>query len=97
MKPLLLKSVEVLAVTSSSQRMTADLVQGGTYYLICTKACWVKVTTNAGTASAATGSFYVPADTFVPVTRESLTENKVAIIRASEDGTASLCIATPGA
>lgn len=97
MKPILLKSVEVLAVTSSSQRMTASLVHGGVYYLICTKACWIKVTTDAGTASAATGSCYVPADTFVPITRESLTENKLAIIRSAEDCTASLCIATPGA
>ena len=55
------------------------------------------MTTTSGTAPAATGSFYVPADTFVPVTRESLTENKLAIIRSAEDGTASLCIATAGA
>lgn len=96
MKPILVKNVEVLAVTSSSQRFAASLVQGGEYYLTCTKACWVKVTTDAGTASAATGSVYVPADTFVPITRESLTENKLAIIRASEDGTASLSIVTAG-
>lgn len=97
MKPTLLKNVEVLAVTSSSQRFAASLVQGGTYYLICTKACWIKVTTDAGTASAATGSSYVPADTFIPITRESLTENRLAIIRSAEDCTASLGIATAGA
>jgi hypothetical protein len=96
MKPTLIKNVEVLAVTGTSQRFTAALVQGGEYYLICSKACWIKVTTSAGSASAATGSCYVPADTFVPITRESLTENRLAIIRAAEDCTASLAIATAG-
>lgn len=96
MKPTLIKGVEVIAVTGSSQRLTATLVHGAEYYLISSKACYIKVTTDSGTAAAASGSSYVPPDTYVPVTRESVTENRLAIIRAAEDGTACLVIATAG-
>lgn len=96
MSKVLTTNVEVLSVTSASQRFAAVLIHGGEYYLTCTKACWIKVTTTSGTASAATGSVYVPADTFVPVTRGSATDCKVAIIRAAEDGTACLNLVTVG-
>ncbi len=91
-----LKGLELVTTSGSSQLFTQVLVEGVQYYLTCSKACWYKVTTGAGSASAATGSQYLPADTPVPISRESSTLTRVAVIQSAEAGAAVLSEAVAG-
>lgn len=90
-----LKGLELVTTSGSSQLFTQVLVEGAEYYLTCSKAAWYKVTTGAGSASAASGSQYLPADMPVPVARLSSTETRVAIIWSAEAGSAVLSELVP--
>ena len=90
-----LTGIELVTTSGTSQLFTHAMVQGVQYYITCSKACWYKVTTDAGTASAASGSQYLPADTPVPIARlEGLT--RVAVIWSAEAGSAVLSMLEPG-
>ena len=85
-----LQGIELITTSGTSQLFTQVLVQGVQYYLTCSQACWYKVTTGAGTTSAATGSQYLPADTPVPIARESATLTRLAVIQSADAGSAVL-------
>lgn len=90
-----LTGIELITTSGTSQRFTHVLVQGRQYYLTCDKAAWYKVTDGSGTASAASGSQPLPADTPVPIARlEGLT--RVAVIWSAEAGSAVLSMLEPG-
>lgn len=90
MHPLAVNSAVVLSVTATSAVFDTVLSANREYAFVATAATWIKQGTEASppTASAASGSSYVPANTLVVI--HGRNGAKVAAIRASADATACL-------
>lgn len=85
-----LRGIELVTTSGTSQLFTHVMVQGVQYYLTCSKACWYKVGTAGVTAAASSGSQYAPADTPMPIGLTDSGDTRVAVIWASEAGSAVL-------
>ena len=88
----------IIPVTASSDKLDVGvasaqfatlnaLANGRIYRFICTVACWIKQAANP-TASAAAGNMYVGANEVVLI--DGALGAKLAVIRASGDGVATL-------
>jgi hypothetical protein len=94
--PLTLDNSDVRTVVTASGLFDTTLVPGMQYILSTTTDCWFKVTTGAGSASAADGSHFLAAGQRSVVAAKGA-NNRVAIIRDAADGNASLSEVAPGA
>lgn len=86
--PISCVDAELVNVTSSSIAFDTVMQSGVQYVVTCTVDCYVKVAASP-TASAADGNPMFPAGVPIPVAAKGAA-NKVAIIRASSDGVATL-------
>lgn len=94
--PLTLDNSDSRTVVTASNLFDTVLVQGMQYVLSTTTDCWFKVTTDAGSAAVgADGSHYLAAGQRAPIAKKGAND-RVAIIRNSADGTASLSEVSPG-
>lgn len=89
----LTRSSQVATVSGTSVEFTNGMLEGQTYALISTTACWFRVAATGTAAVAATANnVYLPADTYVELKPDDATIAFVSAIQASAGGTANLIL-----
>lgn len=92
--PLMANSDEIAVTNASTQfalAMNAAMNSASLYLFTCSTNCWVCQGANP-TATAGPGSMFWPANT--PLLIDGVRGAKLAVIRNSADGAASLCPVT---
>jgi len=87
--PISLTTSDYKPVTSTSTQFDTTMVSGVQYVVTSSVACWIRIGSNPTAAADTDQNHYVPANTMVPVAANG-TATKVAIIRDSADGDATL-------
>ncbi len=88
--PISLVDSDVKAVATASAQFDITMIAGAQYILSSDTAAWFKIGSNP-TASVGDGSHFIPAGGTRLVAAQGA-NNKVAIIRSSADGNASLSL-----
>ena len=84
---------QVATVSGTTAEFTTAMLEGVSYALICTTACWFRVGATATAAVAgAANNVYLPADTFIEIKSDDSTNGFVNVIQAAAGGTANLVV-----
>lgn len=88
--------LEKITTSGTSQKFTAELVQGASYALNCVEDTWFVVAATGGSVSATTGSI-CHAGTRVPICRLDSTRKFLHVLQVADAGVAILEKLEPGA
>lgn len=80
---------ERVAVTSTSAQFSTTMVSGCTYELTSSARAWIKIAANPTAEADTTGNLLIAPDTPTRIAAQG-SANKVAIIRDTADGDATL-------